>query len=46
MKKRLAKNFVVEIKKRRGRKAQTADGNPIARAFERLRGQTPLPAAR
>ncbi len=44
MKRRLVKNFVVEIRKRRGRKSKRAEGTIIARAFERLQLQPSLSA--
>jgi len=39
MEKRVAKNFVVEIRKRRGRKSKSAQASLITRAFERLQSQ-------
>lgn len=42
MKKRLVKNFVVEIRRHRGRRSRWAEGTLIARAFERLQFQPPL----
>jgi hypothetical protein len=44
MKKRVAKNFVVEIRRRRGRKAKDATETLIMRAFERLQSQPSLTA--
>ncbi|MDP9563356.1 UNVERIFIED_ORG: hypothetical protein J2740_004568 [Rhizobium nepotum] len=46
MKKRFVKNFVVEIRKRRGRRPKSNEAGPIARATEKLRAQTPLQLSR
>ncbi|MBX5166789.1 MULTISPECIES: hypothetical protein [unclassified Rhizobium] len=46
MKKRLVKNFVVEIRKRRGRKLMARDGNPITRAIEKMKAQVSLQPSR
>ncbi|CDZ42285.1 Hypothetical protein NGAL_HAMBI1146_50510 [Neorhizobium galegae bv. officinalis] len=46
MKKRLVKNFVVEIRKRRGRKLTVRDGNPITRALEKMKAQVSLQHSR
>lgn len=46
MKKRLVKNFVVEIRKRRGRKRASHDENLITRALEKMRAQVSLQPSR
>ncbi len=46
MKKRSVKNFVVEIRKRRGRKLRVGDGNPITRALEKMKAQGSLQPSR
>lgn len=46
MKKRLAKNFVVEVRKRGGRKLTARDGNPIARVLEKMKAQVSLQPSR
>jgi hypothetical protein len=46
MKKRSVKNFVVEIRKRRGHKLRVGDGNPIARALKKMKAQAALQPSR
>lgn len=46
MKKRLVNNFVVEVRKRRGRKLRVGDGNPVARALEKMKAQALLHPSR
>ncbi|MFB2553620.1 hypothetical protein [Ensifer soli] len=46
MKKRSVKNFVVKIRKRRGRKLTAPDGNPIARVLEKMKAQVSLQPSR
>jgi hypothetical protein len=45
MKKGVARNFVVEIKKRRGRKVKIGNSNLVARALEKLKAPASLPLA-
>lgn len=46
MKKRLVQNFVVEVRKRRGRKLTARDGKPIARVLEKIKARVSLQPSR